>query len=103
NTYDAKLTQDLQKQDLYKNIVQAQVNAKDALNKYNAMKLSVSAAAESFRYAQDKFNAGAISSFDFSTSKNRLYAAESNLLQSKYDYIFKLKVLDYYQGKPLGF
>jgi outer membrane protein len=32
-----------------------------------------------------------------------LFAAESNLLQAKYDYIFKLKVLDYYQGKPLGF
>ncbi len=99
---NAKLSQDLNKQNLYKNIVQAHANAKAALNKYNASKLSVEAANESFSYAQQKFNAGVISAFDFNNSKNRLFAAESNLLQAKYDYIFKLKVLDYYQGKPIG-
>lgn len=99
---NAKLSQDLNKQNLYKNIVQAHANAKAALNKYNASKLSVEAANESFTYAQQKFNAGVISAFDFNTSKNRLFSAESNLLQAKYDYIFKLKVLDYYQGKPIG-
>lgn len=103
NTLNARFTQDLAKQNLFKTIAQAYANAKAALNKYNATKASVEAAAESFKYAQQKFNAGAISAFDFSTAKNRLFAAESNLLQSKYDYIFKLKVLDYYQGKPLGF
>lgn len=103
NTLNARLTQDLAKQNLYKTISQAYVNAKAALNKFNATKASVEAATESFKYAQQKFNAGTITSFDFSTAKNRLFAAESNLLQSKYDYIFKLKVLDYYQGKPLTF
>lgn len=103
NAYNARLSQDLTKQNLYKNISQAQANAKAALNKYHATQMSVDAAGESFKYAQQKFNAGVISSFDFSTAKNRLYAAESNLLQAKYDYVFKLKVLDYYQGKPLGF
>jgi outer membrane protein len=103
NALNAKYSQDIAKQNLYKNIAQAYVNAKASLNKYYASKSSVEAANESFKYAQQKFNAGVISAFDFSTSKNRLFAAESNLLQSKYDYIFKLKVLDYYQGKPLGF
>lgn len=100
---NARFSQDLTEQTLFKNIAQAHANAKAALNKYNATKLSVDAAAESFKYAQQKFNAGAISSFDFTTAKNRLFAAESNLLQAKYDYVFKLKVLDYYEGKPLGF
>ena len=100
---NARFAQDLTKQNLYKNIVQAQTNAKAALNKYNATKLSVDAANESFKYAQQKFNAGVISSFDFNSAKTRLFAAESNLLQAKYDYVFKLKVMDYYQGKPLGF
>jgi outer membrane protein len=103
NTLNARFTQDLAKQNLYKTISQAYVSAKAALNKYMATRLSVDAASESFKYAQQKFDAGVISAFDFSTSKNRLFAAESNLLQAKYDYIFKLKVLDYYQGKPLGF
>ncbi len=103
NAYSAHLNMDLARQNLYKNIAQAFANAKAAFNKYEASKLSVDAAAESFRYAQQKFDAGAISSFDYSSSKNRLFAAESNLLQAKYDYLFKLKVLDYYQGIPLSF
>jgi outer membrane protein len=103
NALNAKYAQDINKQNLYKNIAQAYVNAKASLNKYNASLVSVDAANESFKYAQQKFNAGVISAFDFSTSKNRLFAAESNLLQAKYDFVFKLKVLDYYQGKPLGF
>ncbi len=103
NALNARFTLDLAKQNLYKTISQAYVSAKAALNKYVASKASVDAANESFKYAQQKFDAGVISAFDFSTSKNRLFAAESNLLQAKYDYIFKLKVLDYYQGKPLTF
>jgi outer membrane protein len=98
---NAQFNQELSKQNLYKTIVQAYVSAKASLNKYTATKLSVDAAYESFKYAQQKFDAGVISAFDFSVSKNRLFTAESNLLQAKYDYIFKLKVLDYYQGKPL--
>jgi outer membrane protein len=103
NALNARFSQDLTEQTLFKNIAQAHANAKAALNKYKACLLSVDAANESFKYAQQKFNAGAISGLDFSTSKNRQFAAESNLLQAKYDYVFKLKVLDYYQGKPLGF
>jgi outer membrane protein len=101
NALNARFSKELTEQTLFKNIAQAHANAKAALNKYSASKLSVEAAEESFKYAQQKFNAGVISAMDFSTSKNRLFAAESNLLQAKYDYVFKLKVLDYYQGKPL--
>ncbi len=102
NLMNAYLSQDLKKQNLYKTIVQAYANAKAALNKYKATRASVEAANISFKYAQQKFDAGVINAFDFSTAKNRVFAAESNLLQSKYDYIFKLKVLDYYQGIPLS-
>jgi outer membrane protein len=101
--WNAKLGLDLTKQNLYKSIAQAHANARAAMNKYNASKLSVEAAGESFKYAQQKFNAGAITAFEFNTAKNRLYSSESNQLQAKYDYIFKLKVLDFYRGMPLGF
>ncbi|MBK9285718.1 MAG: TolC family protein [Sphingobacteriaceae bacterium] len=100
---NSRYTQELNQQNLYKTIAQAHMNAKAALNKYNASKSNVTAASESFKYAQQKFNAGSISAFDFTNSKNRLFAAESNLLQAKYDYLFKIKVLDFYQGKPLTF
>jgi outer membrane protein len=100
---NAKLGQDLAEQNLYKVIAQSYANARAALNKYVASKSSVEASEQSFNFAQQKFNVGAISSFDFSTAKSRLITAQSNLLQAKFDYLFKLKVLDFYQGKPLSF
>ncbi|MBL7900973.1 MAG: TolC family protein [Bacteroidia bacterium] len=103
NVQNSRFSQDLVKQNLYKTITQAYANAKAALNKYTASKASAEAAAESFKYAKQKYDAGAISAYDYSSAKNRLSAAESNLVQAKFDYIFKLKVLDYYQGKPLQF
>lgn len=100
---NAKLNQDLAEQNLYKLIVQAYANARAALNKYAASKSSVDASEQSFAFAQQKFNVGAISAFDFNTAKSRLVTAQSNLIQAKFDYLFKLKVLDFYQGKPLSF
>ena len=103
NVQNSRFSQDLAKQTLYKTITQAYANAKAALNKYTASKASAEAAAESFKYAKQKYEAGAISAYDYSSAKNRLSAAESTMVQSKFDYVFKLKVLDYYQGKPLQF
>ena len=103
NTLNAKYSQDLAEQNLYKLIAQAYANARAALNKYIASKSSVEASQESFNYAQQKFNVGVISAFDFNSAKTRLATAQSNLLQSKFDYLFKLKVLDFYMGKPLTF
>lgn len=103
NALNAKLSQDLTHQTLYKNIAQAYANAKAALNNYLAQKASVQAAQVSFDYSKQKFEAGVISAFDYNMSKTKLFSAESNLLRSKYDYVFKMQVLDYYQGLPLGF
>jgi outer membrane protein len=103
NVLNAKYGQDLVEQNLYKTIAQAYANSKAALNKYNANKASVEASEQSFMYAQQKLNVGAISTFDYNSAKTRLQNAQSNLVQAKYDYIFKLKVLDYYQGKELKF
>lgn len=100
---NAKLNQDLAKQNLYKTIAQAYTSAKSALAKYMACKKSVEASDASFKFADQKFNVGAITAFDYNTAKNRLAVAQSNLLQSKYEYLLRLKVLDFYQGKDLGF
>ncbi len=101
NALNAKYSQDLLAQNLYKTIAQAYVNAKAGLNKYNASKAAVEAAGQAFGFSEQKFNVGAISSFDFNDAKTRLQTAQSNLVQAKYDYVFRLKVLDFYQGKPL--
>ena len=94
---------DIAKQQLYKTIVQAYTDAQGALNKYASAKVAYETSMQSFSYAESKFNAGAINSFDFNNSKNRTLKTETDMLNAKYDFIFKLKVLDYYQGKPLAF
>ncbi|MBP9069210.1 MAG: TolC family protein, partial [Bacteroidia bacterium] len=103
NLINTRYSQELAKQNLYKTIAQAYTSAKAALSRYMANKKSVEASQASFDFADQKFNVGAISAFDYNTAKNRLLVAQSNLLQSKYDYILRLKVLDFYQGKDLTF
>jgi outer membrane protein len=99
----AQLNVDLSEQQLRKNIAQAHADAQAAFLKYQASQKAVDASKEAFKYTEEKFNLGASNSIDYNNAKNNLARAESNLVQSKYDYIFRVKVLDYYQGKPLTF
>lgn len=89
------------KNTLYKSIQQAYADATAALNKYNSSQKSVTAMTEAFKYAQQKFDVGSMNTTDYNTAKTNLSAAESNLLQAKYEYVFRLKVLDFYMGKPI--
>jgi outer membrane protein len=98
---NADLNLQLQKLQLRKTIQQAYADAHAALIKYQATKRTVDATQESFKYADQKFNVGLLNSLDYNDAKNKLVKAQSDLLQAKYDYIFKVKVLDFYQGKPL--
>jgi outer membrane protein len=98
---NANLNLQLQQLQLRKTIQQAYADANAALIKYHATKKTVEATQESFKYTEQKFNVGLLNSLDYNDAKNKLIKAESDLLQSKYDYIFKVKVLDFYQGKPL--
>lgn len=99
---NAKFTKDIAEQTLYRTIAQAYANARAALNRYNANKSNLEASEQSFNFAQQRFNVGAINTFEFNQAKTRLASAQGNLAQSKYDYVFRMKVLDFYQGKPLG-
>lgn len=72
-----------------------------SLKVYEASQKSVDAQEESFRYAQEKFNVGILNSFDFSQIKNRLVQKQSDFLRAKYDFIFKIKLLEFYYGIPV--
>jgi len=98
---NADLNLQLAELQLRKSIQQAYADANAALIKYHATKKAVEANQESFKYIDQKFSVGLLNSLDFNDAKNKLIKAESDLLQAKYDYIFKVKVLDFYQGKPL--
>jgi outer membrane protein len=57
---------------------------------------------ESFKYAEQRYNVGAANAVDYNTQKNNVTNAETQLLQAKYEYIFKVKVLDFYLGKAIA-
>ena len=92
----------LQKNTLSKSIEQAYTDALAAYQTYVASSKSVASLKEAFKYAQEKFNVGLLSATDFNVSKNNYYNAVSNLTASKYDYIFKTKILDFYLGRSLN-
>ena len=94
---------DQQKQLLYKSIQQAHTDASAAKSRYDASQKSLEALQTADDYTKKKFNAGLLTSLDYITSQKNLTKAQSDLLQSKYDFIFRLKILDFYMGKPLGF
>jgi len=98
---DAQYNLESAKQQLLKDVQTAYADAVAAKNSYEAALKAVSAYEKSFNDGQLKFNAGLITSLDFITLKNNYAKSQSDLLRAKYQYIFKLKVLDFYQGKPL--
>jgi outer membrane protein len=89
------------KNNLNKSVNQAYADAKAALNKYNASQKAVDAMQESFKYAEQKFEAGMMNTTDYDDSKNKLTKAKSDLLQAKYEYVFRIKILDFYLGNPI--
>lgn len=90
------------KKQLYKNIQQAYTDAVAALKKYNASIKAVTSMEESFRYTEQKFNVGMITPVDYNAAKTQLLNAQSDVVQAKYEFIFKTKVLDFYKGIPLN-
>ena len=91
----------LAKNTLYKEIQQACADAAASLKKYVASTKAVASMEEAFRYTEQRYEVGLMNFVDYSTAKTRLTAAQSDVLQAKFEYIFKTKVLDFYNGKPI--
>ena len=93
------LNLDNQKLQLQQTIEQAYVDSKAASKTYEAANISLDAQREAFKNAQESYNLGATTLFDFDLVRNRLVSAESALIRAKYDYVFKTKVLQFYFGE----
>jgi len=101
NLETAKLNMEQTELTLRRGIEQAYYDARAAYKKYMASQKSLESAKLAFQFSTDRFDAGMLNSVDYSTAKTRVTLAESNLLQAKYDYLFKSKLLNFYRGKPL--
>lgn len=97
----AEIEQRQRGQALYKEIQQADNEALALYQRYIASKQNVRAMEESFRYVQQKFDVGILNATDFSVSKNNLFKARSEYSQVKFQYLFQMKILDFYKGLPI--
>ncbi|OKL41548.1 TolC family protein [Pontibacter flavimaris] len=100
---DAQINADIARNNLRQTIEQAYVDAVAAQRRYAAAKEQLRAAEKNYGNAQLRLNAGVINTVDFNIIANTFRAAQSNLSQAKYEYTFKLKVLDFYQGNDISF
>jgi outer membrane protein len=103
NLEQSQLNLQAAQKSLLKSIQQAVADAVASNQKLIAGQKSVDALTESLNYNEQKYNLGLINTYDYLLAKTNLAKAQADLLQAKYDYIFRLKVLDFYQGKPLAF
>jgi len=97
----SELSLESAKLSIQQTIQRAFLDAKAALKSYEAAKLSLTAQQEAFKNAQQRYTFEAITSFEFDQVRNRLVNAESTLIRAKYDYVFKTKVLKFYNGESI--
>ena len=86
---------------LWKEIETAYLNALAAQQKYKAAQQAIKATSESFNYAQERYESGKSSVFEFNEARTRLMKSQSEEIQAKYDFIFRTKILDFYNGVPI--
>ncbi|MDZ4823245.1 MAG: TolC family protein [Flavobacteriales bacterium] len=101
NTLSSGYQLEQTKQQLTQTVELAYADAKAALSNYEANVIAEAAAQKAFDYAEARFNAGAINSTEYNDARARLDNAKANVLRMKYDFVFKSKVLDFYQGKVI--
>ena len=98
NLEKSKIALEQQELDLQRNVYAAFADAKGALKAHEASLVSLEARQEAYHYAKEKYAVGMMNSFDFNQSQTLLSNAQSEVLRTKYDFIFKIKILEFYFG-----
>lgn len=101
NLENAKLTRDQSDLTLKTEIYKAYNSASAALEKWNATKASVSLTQRTYDFASKRFELGLLNSFDLITSQNNLTRAKLDQAAAQFDYVFKMKVLEFYKGQGI--
>ncbi len=101
NLEKSKIAVEQQELDLQRNVYTAFADAKGGLNAYESSLVALESRQEAYNYAKEKYAVGMMNSFDFNQSQTLLSNAQSEVLRTKYDYIFKIKILEFYFGIPI--
>jgi len=101
NLEKSKIDLEQKSLDLQRNVFTAFTNAKGALNAYESSSVTLEARQQAYNYAKEKYDVGLMNSFDFTQAQTLLTNAQSDLIRLKYDYMFKIKILEFYFGIPI--
>lgn len=101
NKENVKIQNELLKQRLRVDIQNAYTNAIAAQKTYEAAERSLVSQKASYENTKKRYDLGSANAFELSTAQNTLALAETELIRSKYDYVFRLKILDFYAGRPI--
>jgi outer membrane protein len=99
----AKVTAEQTANTLRQSIETAYNDAFAASKTYASSVKQVNAREEAARMTKQRYEAGAANYTEYQVSENDLFQAKSDLTRAKYDFIFKKKLLDFYQGKPIQY
>jgi len=103
NIKNAEFELENAKKTLFKEIQTACLNAAAAQEKFHAAELAAAASLEALQSTDDKYAAGKATAFELGEARAKWTQSQSNSIQAKYDYIFRSKILDFYQGKEIVF
>ena len=102
NVKRSELQYEQTKLDLENAVNQAYNDVKTFAKTYEAAQKTLDARRLAYNYAKERFEVGLMNSFDFSQAQSRLDNAEASVIRAKYDYIFRLKILEFYFGIPIA-
>jgi outer membrane protein len=101
NVQSLSLQQDLDNATLKQDIYKAYTDAMTALQKFNTSSRALDAAQKAYDFSQKRYEVGLLNTIDLLISQNNLFTARINRLSAQYDYVFKMKVLEFYKGEGL--
>ncbi len=96
---DAQSNNDNTQVQLKQQIEQAHANMANAYDRLQVLTSQVDTYKASYDATKAKFDSGVITSDLFIIAKNNLDAANTNLINARYDYLIRTKILDYYRGQ----
>jgi outer membrane protein len=101
NAEGIKLQVDQDNLTLQQDIYTAHNNAVNAIQRYNASVKAVEAAEKTFSFSQKRYHVGLLQTIELITNQNNVYRARLNALSARYEYVFRMKLLEFYKGEGL--
>jgi len=101
NYENAQVTTQLAKVTLSKTIIQAVMDLNAAVRRYASTQQTYQADKDAFEVIQQRYNVGLVNSLDYNTSLTNYEKAQNDMIEAKYEVVFRSKVIDYYLGNQI--